>query len=134
MFFLLETGQLVCPGSAQMHQMNTESASQGVCRFPDAAVGGRVILWLLYHLAHHAPVKLCFAVSSDEVMQHDMASCDIVLGENEWVSQVTHQQPCFLKAFFFFSPAGKRRLKKGSNCWMYQTQSYKQSNLRCSKK
>ena len=93
-----------------------ESADEGVCRFPDAARGGRVILWLLYHLAHHTPVKLCFAVSSDEAMQRNMASCDRVHGENEWASQVIHHQSCFLKAFsssfFFFSPAGRRKLKK----------------------
>lgn len=82
-----------------------ESADEGVCRFPDAARGGRVILRLLYHLAHHTPVKLCFAVSSDEAMQRNMASCDRVHGENEWASQVIHHQSCFLKAFsssFFF--------------------------------
>lgn len=27
---------------------------------------------------HHSPVKLCFAASSDEVMQHNTASCDTV--------------------------------------------------------
>lgn len=53
-----------------------ESAHSGLRGFPDAAVGGRATVSLLYHLARGTPVKLCFAVSSDEVMQHNMASCD----------------------------------------------------------
>lgn len=90
-FFLLEIGPALCPGSSQMHQMNTEnqrtrdSAGSQMLLLVEERFCSYSTIWPITLLSNYVLqchlTKLC-SISQQAVIQYDV--------ENECVSQVTH--------------------------------------------
>lgn len=116
-FFLLEICPVLCPGSSQMHQTNTEnpqtrdSAGSQMLLLVEERFCSCSTIWLITLLSNY--VLQCHLMKLCSITQQAVIQCNV---ENECVSQVTHHQPCFLKAasssFFSHPLAGRENSRK----------------------
>ena len=114
--FLLESGQVLCPDSSQMHQMHTEnqqtreSAGSQMLLVVEEWFYGCSTIWPITLLSNY--VLQCHLMKLCSVTWQAVIECMGKMNEHpRWFTISPASSRLFL-LLFFFSPAGRRKLKK----------------------